>query len=51
MAAIIILSNWEMSLAGFTRVGVTKPESGPNSIEAVNAIGGMREEITMTTQM
>jgi hypothetical protein len=55
MAAIIILSNWEMSLAGctcgFTRAEVTQPESGPNSIEVVDVIRRMREGKTMTTQM
>jgi hypothetical protein len=48
MAAIIILSNRNMSLAGctsgLTRVEMTQPESGPNSIYVVDAIGRMREE-------
>jgi hypothetical protein len=47
MAAIIILSNRNMSLAGctsgLTRVEMTQPESGPNSIYVVDAIGRMRE--------
>jgi hypothetical protein len=44
-----------MSLAGctcgFVRVEVTQLESGPNSIDVVDAIRGMREGKTMTTQM
>jgi hypothetical protein len=47
MAAIIILSNREMSLAGctrgLTRVEMTQSESGPNSIKVVDAIRRMRE--------
>jgi hypothetical protein len=52
MAAIIILSNRDMSLAGctcgLTRVEMTQPESRPNSIYVVDEIGRMREGKTMT---
>ena len=46
--SIIILSKWNLSLAGhtcpFTRVEVTQPESCPNSIDLVDAIRGIRKE-------
>jgi hypothetical protein len=51
MAAIIILSNKDTSLAGctcgLTRVEMTQPESGPNSMYVVDAIGRMREGINI----